>query len=144
MLKLFPLLVMKIPLLEYFPTASEEVFPLLSQRDAPAEEVCTAVKTRVNRGQRHINISQIPPQEESGTGSASESTAKQKGRTVVVTTEDMQKMRNDVNARITLLLALPDEHQLRFKKYKTAQELWGAILKTFMEMRPPKRLRRIR
>nr|GFB42556.1 hypothetical protein [Tanacetum cinerariifolium] len=31
----------------------------------------------------------------------------------------------------TLLLALPDEHQLRFNKYETAQELWGAILKTF-------------
>nr|GFD22801.1 ribonuclease H-like domain-containing protein [Tanacetum cinerariifolium] len=29
------------------------------------------------------------------------------------------------------LLALPDEHQLRFSKYKTAQELWAAILKTF-------------
>nr|GEX22291.1 hypothetical protein [Tanacetum cinerariifolium] len=34
-------------------------------------------------------------------------------------------------ARTTLLLALPDEHQLRFSKYETAQELWGAILKTF-------------
>nr|GFA31446.1 hypothetical protein [Tanacetum cinerariifolium] len=34
-------------------------------------------------------------------------------------------------ARTTLLLALPDEHQLRFSKYKTAQELCGAILKTF-------------
>nr|GEU68821.1 putative ribonuclease H-like domain-containing protein [Tanacetum cinerariifolium] len=32
--------------------------------------------------------------------------------------------------RTTLLLALPDEHQLRFSKYKTAQELWAAILKT--------------
>nr|GEW57237.1 hypothetical protein [Tanacetum cinerariifolium] len=50
MLKLFPLLVMKMPLLEYFPTASEEVFPLLSQRDAPAEEVCTAEKLRINCG----------------------------------------------------------------------------------------------
>nr|GEV01828.1 hypothetical protein [Tanacetum cinerariifolium] len=39
--------------------------------------------------------------------------------------------RNDVKARTTLLLALPDEHQLRFSKYKTAQELWAAILKTF-------------
>nr|GEX82499.1 hypothetical protein [Tanacetum cinerariifolium] len=71
------------------------------------------------------------PQEESGTGSASKSSAKKKGRTVVVTTEDMQKRRNDVKARTTLLLAFPDEHQLRFSKYKTAQELWGAILKTF-------------
>nr|GEU59774.1 uncharacterized mitochondrial protein AtMg00810-like [Tanacetum cinerariifolium] len=42
-----------------------------------------------------------------------------------------QKRRNDVKARTTLLLALPDEHQLRFSKYKTAQELWDAILKTF-------------
>nr|GEX12243.1 hypothetical protein [Tanacetum cinerariifolium] len=33
--------------------------------------------------------------------------------------------------RITLLLALLDEHQLRFSKYKTAQELWAAILKKF-------------
>nr|GEY56096.1 hypothetical protein [Tanacetum cinerariifolium] len=43
----------------------------------------------------------------------------------------MQKRRNDVKARITLLLAVPEEHQLRFSKYKTAQELWGAILKIF-------------
>nr|GEV22123.1 hypothetical protein [Tanacetum cinerariifolium] len=62
------------------------------------------------------------PQEESGTGSASESSTKKKGRTITVTTEDMQKRRNDVKARITLLLALPDEHQLRFSNYKTAQE----------------------
>nr|GEU93922.1 ribonuclease H-like domain-containing protein [Tanacetum cinerariifolium] len=39
--------------------------------------------------------------------------------------------KNDVKARTTLLLALPDEHQLRFNKHKTAQELWAAILKTF-------------
>nr|GEY30251.1 ribonuclease H-like domain-containing protein [Tanacetum cinerariifolium] len=71
------------------------------------------------------------PLEESGTGSASESSTKKKGRTVAITTKDMQKRRNDVKARTTLLLALPDELQLRFSKYKTAQELWGAILKTF-------------
>nr|GEV20846.1 hypothetical protein [Tanacetum cinerariifolium] len=41
-LKLFPLPVMKIPLPEYFATTSEEVFPLVSIKDAPAEEVCTA------------------------------------------------------------------------------------------------------
>nr|GEX15719.1 hypothetical protein [Tanacetum cinerariifolium] len=44
---------------------------------------------------------------------------------------EQQVRRNDVKARTTLLLALPDEHQLRFSKYKTAQELCGAILKTF-------------
>nr|GEW49072.1 hypothetical protein [Tanacetum cinerariifolium] len=75
--------------------------------------------------------SYVAPQEESGTSPASESSAKKKGRTVAITTEDMQKRRNDVKARTTLLLALPDEHQLRFSKYETAQELWGAILKTF-------------
>nr|GFA51777.1 ribonuclease H-like domain-containing protein [Tanacetum cinerariifolium] len=53
------------------------------------------------------------------------------GRTVTVTTDDMQKKKNDVKARTTLLLSLPDEHQLRFSKYKTAKELWAAILKTF-------------
>nr|GEU98174.1 hypothetical protein [Tanacetum cinerariifolium] len=52
------------------------------------------------------------------------------GRTVTLTTEDMQKKKNDVKARTTLLLSLP-EHQLRFSKYKTARELWAAILKTF-------------
>nr|GEY11922.1 ribonuclease H-like domain-containing protein [Tanacetum cinerariifolium] len=55
----------------------------------------------------------------------------QSGRTVTITTEDMQRKKNDVKARITLLLSLPDEHQLRFSKYKTAKELWDAILKTF-------------
>nr|GEX86274.1 hypothetical protein [Tanacetum cinerariifolium] len=51
--------------------------------------------------------------------------------TATLTAEDMQKRKNDVKARTTLLLSLPDEHQLRFSKYKTAQELWAAILKTF-------------
>nr|GFD45981.1 hypothetical protein [Tanacetum cinerariifolium] len=53
------------------------------------------------------------------------------GRTVSVTIDDMQKKKNDVKARTTLLLSLPDQHQLRFSKYKTARELWAAILKTF-------------
>nr|GEZ59321.1 hypothetical protein [Tanacetum cinerariifolium] len=53
------------------------------------------------------------------------------GRTITATTEDIQKKKNDVKARTTLLLSLPDEHQLRFSKYKTARELWAAILKTF-------------
>nr|GEZ84187.1 hypothetical protein [Tanacetum cinerariifolium] len=109
MLKSFPLPVIKMPLLEDFPTASEEVFLLLRQRDAHAEEVCTVADT----------------------GSASDGSTKKKGRTVAITTEDMQKRRNDVKARTTLLLALSDEHQLRFSKYKTAQELWATILKTF-------------
>nr|GEZ77085.1 retrovirus-related Pol polyprotein from transposon TNT 1-94 [Tanacetum cinerariifolium]GEZ77088.1 retrovirus-related Pol polyprotein from transposon TNT 1-94 [Tanacetum cinerariifolium] len=63
------------------------------------------------------------------TVSASDGTGKKKERIVTLTTNDMQKRKND--ARTTLLLSLPDEHQLRFRKYKTAQELWAAVLKTF-------------
>nr|GEZ95220.1 hypothetical protein [Tanacetum cinerariifolium] len=59
----------------------------------------------------------------------------QPGRTVTFTTEDMQKKKNDVKARTTLLLSLPDKHQLRFSKYKTAKELWAAIRKTFGEVK---------
>nr|GEY93875.1 hypothetical protein [Tanacetum cinerariifolium] len=64
------------------------------------------------------------------TDTASDATSKKKGRKITLTAEDMQKRKNDVKARTTLLLSLPDEHQLRFSKYKTAQELWAAILKT--------------
>nr|GEW26248.1 hypothetical protein [Tanacetum cinerariifolium] len=163
MLKSFPLPVKKFPLPEYFPTASEERFPLLSKRDAPAEDVCTAEKLKME--QPNPTFAKIPildtgkfkqwkfriqqylqnehyalweviefgdsyeaPQEDLGTGSASESSAKKKGMTVAVSTEDMQKRRNDVKARTTLLLALPAEHQLRFIKYNPAQELLHAIV----------------
>nr|GEY40787.1 hypothetical protein [Tanacetum cinerariifolium] len=71
------------------------------------------------------------PPKETCKGPASESSTRMKGRTVAITTEDMHKRRNDVKARKTLLLALPDKHQLRFSKYETAKELWEAILKTF-------------
>nr|GEV62749.1 hypothetical protein [Tanacetum cinerariifolium] len=71
------------------------------------------------------------PPDKSGKGPASESSTKKNGRIVIITTEDMQKRRNDVKARTTLLFALPDDHQLRFSKYETAKELWEDILKTF-------------
>nr|GFA50041.1 hypothetical protein [Tanacetum cinerariifolium] len=70
------------------------------------------------------------------TRSASDGTSKKKGRTVTLTTDDMQKRKNDVKAITTLLLALPDEHQLWFSKHKTAQELWAAILKTSSSSKP--------
>ncbi|GJT89042.1 putative ribonuclease H-like domain-containing protein [Tanacetum coccineum] len=72
----------------------------------------------------------VPP-EELGKAVAGEASAKKKERTVAITTKDMQKRRNDVKARTTLLLALLDEHQLRFSKYDNAKEPWEAILKTF-------------
>nr|GEV03098.1 hypothetical protein [Tanacetum cinerariifolium] len=50
------------------------------------------------------------------TGTTSDGTGKKKGRTVTLTTNDMQKRKNDVKARTTLPLSLLDEHQLRFTK----------------------------
>nr|GEW95048.1 hypothetical protein [Tanacetum cinerariifolium] len=75
-----------------------------------------------------------PPDEtakDKGPAGKVSSSTKKKGRIVAITAEDMQKRKNDVKARATLLLALPDEHQLRFSKYDSAKKLWEAILKTF-------------
>nr|GEV18780.1 Pol polyprotein [Tanacetum cinerariifolium] len=75
-----------------------------------------------------------PPEEtakDKGPPGEVSSSTKKKGRTVAITAKDMQKRKNDVKARTTLLLALPDEHQLRFSKYDSTKELWEAILKTF-------------
>nr|GEY31664.1 ribonuclease H-like domain-containing protein [Tanacetum cinerariifolium] len=69
-----------------------------------------------------------PPPEETGKGPTSESSTRKKGRTVAITMKDMQKRKNDVKARTTLLLALLDEHQLRFSKYEIAKELLQAIV----------------
>nr|GFA22211.1 hypothetical protein [Tanacetum cinerariifolium] len=63
--------------------------------------------------------------EETGKGPASESFTKKKGRTVVITTEDIQKRRNDVKARITLLLALPDEHHHQKDKKNQLKQQYG-------------------
>nr|GEZ57870.1 hypothetical protein [Tanacetum cinerariifolium] len=54
---------------------------------------------------------------------ASDGSAKKKGRTIAITTEDMQKRKNDVKAKTTLLLSLSDEHQLRFTTKKTKKNL---------------------
>nr|GEW47390.1 hypothetical protein [Tanacetum cinerariifolium] len=91
-------------------TANEDKFPLLIQSDATAVKLALLLKSRNN---------------------SSDGTGKKKGMTVALTTHDMQKRKNDVKARTTLLLALLDEHRLRFSKHKTTQELWAGILKTF-------------
>nr|GEU37063.1 hypothetical protein [Tanacetum cinerariifolium] len=57
-----------------------------------------------------------PPEEttkDKGPAGEVSSSTKKKGRTVAITAEDMKKRKNDVNARTTFLLALPDEHQLQ-------------------------------
>nr|GEV10755.1 hypothetical protein [Tanacetum cinerariifolium] len=77
-----------------------------------------------------------PPDEttkDKGPAGKVSSSTKKKRRIVAITAEDMQKRKNDVKARTTLLLVLTDKHQLRFSKYDSAKELWEAILKTFGE-----------
>nr|GEV94088.1 ribonuclease H-like domain-containing protein [Tanacetum cinerariifolium] len=96
---------------------------MLKKRDAATVKLALLLKSR------KFGDSYEAPKDVAA--SASDGAAKKKGRTAAVTTDDMQKRKNNVKARTTLLLALPDEHQLRFSKYKTAQELWAAILKTF-------------
>nr|GEZ66476.1 hypothetical protein [Tanacetum cinerariifolium] len=71
------------------------------------------------------------PENSASTTTTSTTSGDKSRRTVTLTTEDVQKKKNDVKARTTLLLYLPDKHQLRFSKHKTAKELWAAILKTF-------------
>ncbi|GJV66708.1 hypothetical protein Tco_1482217, partial [Tanacetum coccineum] len=75
------------------------------------------------KNHRDCDTYKAPP-EETGKGVTSEGSAKKKGRTVAITVEDMQKRRNDVKARTTLLLALPDEHQ----KFPKNMPLHGQIV----------------
>nr|GEW06309.1 hypothetical protein [Tanacetum cinerariifolium] len=126
--KAFPLPVIEFSLPEEVPTASEErkfkqwqfrIQQYLQHEHYALWEVI------------EFRDSYEVPKDNVTTGLASDRTGKKKGKTVALTTDDMQKRKNDVKARTTLLLALPDEHQLCFSKHKTAQELWVAILKTF-------------
>nr|GEU66818.1 hypothetical protein [Tanacetum cinerariifolium] len=148
----------EFPLPEDFPTASEEMFPLLRKRDATAKEVCTANE---DKEMEHSNptLAKIPildtrkfkqwkfriqhylqnehyalweviefgdsyeaPKDDAATGSAKFGDSYEAPKDDAATGSA---------SKTTLLLALLDEHQLRFNKYKTAQELWAAILKTF-------------
>nr|GEW10348.1 hypothetical protein [Tanacetum cinerariifolium] len=128
--KAFPLPVIEFPLLEAVPTASEESCHCQKKREGTVVKIALLLKSRRNC-QSKSDDSYANAVSTATTDTTSDGTSKKKGRTIIVTTEDMKKRKNDVKARTTLLLSLPDEHQLRFSKYKTAQELWAAILKTF-------------
>nr|GEX91627.1 retrovirus-related Pol polyprotein from transposon TNT 1-94 [Tanacetum cinerariifolium] len=84
--KAFPLPVMQFPLPEEVPIASEESSHCQKKRDVTAMKIALLLKSRRNC-------------------TASNGTGKKKGRTVTVTADDMQKRKNDVKARTTLLLA---------------------------------------
>nr|GEV63204.1 ribonuclease H-like domain-containing protein [Tanacetum cinerariifolium] len=151
--KAFPLPVIEFPLPGEVPTASEESSHCHKKRDATAHKIVLLLKSRRNCQSKSddsyaklvphvtpciLGITVIDfgdsyevPTSAATSGTASDGTGKKKGRTITLTAEDMQKRKNDVKVRTTLLLSLPDEYQLQFSKYKTAQELWAAILKTF-------------
>nr|GEY07323.1 hypothetical protein [Tanacetum cinerariifolium] len=48
-----------------------------------------------------------------------------------ITVEEKLARKNELKARGTLLMALPNEHQLKFNSYKTAKSLMEAIEKRF-------------
>nr|GEU89429.1 hypothetical protein [Tanacetum cinerariifolium] len=84
----------------------------LTEKDSNGDTVVDPYSgTSSEMDQQNPTLAKIPILD-TATGSTSERTATKKGRTVALTTEDMQKRKNDVKARTTLLLALPDEHQL--------------------------------
>nr|GEV74856.1 hypothetical protein [Tanacetum cinerariifolium] len=138
--KAFPLPVIKFPLPMEVPTASEKSSHCQKKRDATAHKIALLLKSSSNcQSKSYDSYAKLVPHVVScilgitvsvTSCTTSDGTGKKKGRTVTLTADDMQKRKNDVKAITTLLLSLPDEHQLRFSKYKTAQELWAAILKT--------------
>nr|GEU92084.1 retrovirus-related Pol polyprotein from transposon TNT 1-94 [Tanacetum cinerariifolium] len=93
------------------PTASEESSHCQKKKDATAKRIALLSKSQ---GITVIEFgdSYEVPASAATTKIASDGTGKKYGRTVTVTTEDMQKRKNDVKARTTLLRSLPDEHQL--------------------------------
>nr|GEW96826.1 hypothetical protein [Tanacetum cinerariifolium] len=139
--KAFPLPVIEFPLPEEVSTASEESYHCQKKREATAVKIALLLKSRRNcqskSNDSYAKIQQylqhehyalwevikfgdsyeVPTTTTSAatTGTASDETGKKKGRTVTVSADDMQKKKNDVKARTTLLLSLPDEHQLQFK-----------------------------
>nr|GEU70599.1 hypothetical protein [Tanacetum cinerariifolium] len=132
---------MEFPLPGEVPTASEESSYCQKKRDATAHNIALLLKSTSNYQSKsydsyaklvpHVTLCILGITVIVTSCSASDGTGKEKGKTVTLTTYDMQKRKNDVKVRTTLLLSVLDEHQLRFSKYKTTQELWAVILKTF-------------
>nr|GEV91793.1 putative ribonuclease H-like domain-containing protein [Tanacetum cinerariifolium] len=143
--KAFPLPVMEFSLPGEAPTASEESFQCQKERDVTVEKIALLLKSSSNcQSKSYDSYAKIQkylqhehyalweviefgdsyeaPGNVATTGSTSDGTGKKRGRTVTLTTDDMQKRKNDVKERTTLLMSLPDEHQLRFTKQNSGNE----------------------
>nr|GEW35724.1 hypothetical protein [Tanacetum cinerariifolium] len=158
--KAFPLPIIEFSLAKELPTASEESCHCYKKSEATARKIALLSKVKkklspktqfrsvfvVSQGFSFYHSLRLlsvviefkdsyvvpaSPLSTTTTDTTSDESGKKSKRMVTLTAEDMQKKKNDVKARTTLLLSLLDEHQLRFSKYKTARELWAAIIKTF-------------
>nr|GEV54755.1 ribonuclease H-like domain-containing protein [Tanacetum cinerariifolium] len=116
--KAFPLPVIEFPL-------QEESCHCQKKRESTAVKIALLLKSRRNCQSKsddsytklvpHVTPFPASAASAETTDTASDGPSKKKGRTVTVTADDMQRRKNDVKARTTLLLSLPEEHQLRFK-----------------------------
>nr|GFA39903.1 hypothetical protein [Tanacetum cinerariifolium] len=142
---------MVFPLTEEVPTASEESSHCQKKRDATAEKIALLLKSSSNcqsssydsyaKMQQYLQHEHYAlweviefgdfyeaPANFATTCTTSDETGKKKGRTVTLTADDMQKRKNDVKARTTLVLSLPDEHQLRFTEgSKTLEQTFNRL-----------------
>nr|GEX04146.1 hypothetical protein [Tanacetum cinerariifolium] len=117
--KAFPLPVIKFPLAEEVPTTSVEGCHCQKKSKATARNIALLSKVKkklvvitledpISHSFQQV-VSELVPANTTDTTGGDKS-----GRTLTLTAEDMQKKKNDVKARTTLLISLPDEHQLRF------------------------------
>nr|GEX62657.1 DNA-directed DNA polymerase [Tanacetum cinerariifolium] len=102
-----------------------KVVPTARRLEMPLSGVCTAIEVMIKklpfRIQQYLQhehyalweVIEFGDSYKVPTNSDPDDSRTKDGRTVTVTTDDMQKKKNDEKARTTLLLSLPDEHQLR-------------------------------
>nr|GEV70477.1 ribonuclease H-like domain-containing protein [Tanacetum cinerariifolium] len=116
--KAFPLPAIKFPLPEELPTTSEDGSHCQKKRDATARKIVLLSKTRGNCQSKKDGSYTKDPYEvhandpsTTTTNTTSGEAGTKSGRTVTLTTEDIQKKKNDVKARTTLLLSLPEVKQ---------------------------------
>nr|GEX98806.1 hypothetical protein [Tanacetum cinerariifolium] len=124
--KTFPLPGIEFPLAEEVPTASEKGCHCQKKRDATARKIALLSKSRRNC-QSKSNDSFTNTASTTTTDTTSGETGKKSRRTITLTAEDMQKKKNDVKIRTTLLLSLPDEYQLRFKGSETLEQTFNRL-----------------
>nr|GFA87298.1 retrovirus-related Pol polyprotein from transposon TNT 1-94 [Tanacetum cinerariifolium] len=67
------------------------------------------------------------PASPSSTTTTNTTSGEKSGRTVTLTAKDMQKKKNDVKARTTLLLSLLEEHQLRFNGSESLEQTFNRL-----------------